>query len=45
MLKDFHVDVLFAGCDGAESTSGFYTSDLSALGIDKLMMSISDYKS
>jgi DeoR/GlpR family transcriptional regulator of sugar metabolism len=43
MLKDFHVDMLFAGCDGAESKSGFYTSDLSALGLDQLMISISDH--
>lgn len=43
MLKDFHVDLLFAGCDGAESTSGFYTSDLKSLSLDQLMISIADY--
>jgi DeoR/GlpR family transcriptional regulator of sugar metabolism len=43
MLKDFHVDMLFVGCDGADSKSGFYISDLSTISLEQLMISISDY--
>lgn len=37
MLKDFHVDILFVGCDGADSKSGFYTTDLGITGLEELM--------
>jgi len=43
MLKDFHVDMLFVGCDGADSKSGFYTTDLGTTSLEQLMISISDY--
>jgi DeoR/GlpR family transcriptional regulator of sugar metabolism len=42
MLKDFHVDVLFIGCEGADSKDGFYASDLLTLGLEQQMISISD---
>jgi len=43
MLKDFHVDMLFVGCDGADSKSGFYTTDLGTTSLERLEISISDY--
>ena len=42
MLKGFHVDVLFVGCDGADTTSGLYTTDLRTLGLEQQMISIAD---
>jgi DeoR family fructose operon transcriptional repressor len=42
MLKNFHVDVLFIGCEGADSKDGFYASDLRTLGLEQQMISISD---
>ncbi len=42
MLKDFHVDMLFIGCEGADSKDGFYTSDLRTVGLEQQMISISD---
>jgi len=42
MLKDFHVDMLFTGCDGADSKSGFYTTDLRTTCLEQSMICISD---
>jgi DeoR family transcriptional regulator of aga operon len=42
MLKDFHVDVLFIGCDGADSKDGFYTTDLRTISLEQQMISISE---
>jgi DeoR family transcriptional regulator of aga operon len=42
MLKDFHVDLLFVGCEGADSKSGFYTTDLRTVGLEQQMISIAD---
>jgi DeoR/GlpR family transcriptional regulator of sugar metabolism len=42
MLKDFHVDILFIGCEGADSKAGFYASDLLTLGLEQQMINISD---
>lgn len=42
MLKGFHVDILFVGCDGADSRSGFYMSDLRTINLEQQMISISD---
>jgi len=39
-LKSFHVDVLFIGCDGADSQSGFYTSNLLVSSLDEQMIKI-----
>jgi DeoR/GlpR family transcriptional regulator of sugar metabolism len=41
MLKDFHVDVLFVGCEGADSKEGFYTTDLRTISLEQQMISIS----
>lgn len=40
MLKGFHVDILFVGCDGADSQSGFYMSDLRTINLEQQMISI-----
>ena len=42
MLKNFHVDMLFVGCDGADSKDGFYTTDLRTTSLEQLIISISD---
>lgn len=42
MLKNFHVDILFVGCDGADSKDGFYLTDLGTTSLEQLIMSISD---
>jgi len=42
MLKSFHVDILFMGCDGADSKSGFYTADLRISGLEQQMINIAD---
>ncbi len=42
MLKSFHVDILFVGCDGADSRGGFYTSDLRIYGLELEMIDIAD---
>lgn len=41
-LADYHVDLLFTGCDGADSQEGFYTSDLNLASYEKLSVKISD---
>jgi DeoR family transcriptional regulator of aga operon len=40
MMKSFHVDILFIGCDGANSKSGFYTSDLHISSLEQQMITI-----
>jgi DeoR family transcriptional regulator of aga operon len=40
MLKSFHVDNLFIGCDGADSTRGFYTSNLLISSLEQEMINI-----
>jgi DeoR/GlpR family transcriptional regulator of sugar metabolism len=40
MLKSFHVDILFIGCDGADSKSGFYASDLLISSLEQEMINI-----
>lgn len=40
MLKSFRVDVLFIGCDGADSKNGFYTSNLLVSSLDEQMIKI-----
>ena len=42
MLKNFHVDILFVGCDGADSKDGFYISELGVSSLEQLIISISD---
>lgn len=42
MLKSFHVDILFMGCDGADSKSGFYTADLRISSLEQQMINIAD---
>jgi DeoR/GlpR family transcriptional regulator of sugar metabolism len=42
MLKNFHVDMLFVGCDGADSKDGFYNTDLGTTSLEQLIISISD---
>jgi DeoR/GlpR family transcriptional regulator of sugar metabolism len=42
MLKQFHVDILFIGCDGAISDEGFYTADMHVADLEKVMVSIAD---
>lgn len=42
MMTSFHVDILFMGCDGANSKSGFYTSDLHASSLEQQMITIAD---
>lgn len=41
-LADFHVDILFAGCDGASSTEGFYIGDLYLSNLEKAMIRIAN---
>ncbi len=42
MLQALHVDILFMGCDGADSEAGFYTADLHVSSLEQAMMRISD---
>lgn len=42
MLRSFHVDVLFIGCDGADSKSGFYASNLLISSLEQQMIKITD---
>lgn len=42
MLRGFHVDMLFIGCDGASSTDGFYTVDPHLSNLEQMMIGISD---
>jgi len=40
MMKSFHVDILFIGCDAADSKAGFYTSDLHLSSLEQGMITI-----
>jgi DeoR family transcriptional regulator of aga operon len=40
MMKSFHVDILFMGCDGADTKSGFYASDLHISSLQEQMITI-----
>ncbi|MHB9133308.1 MAG: DeoR/GlpR family DNA-binding transcription regulator [Armatimonadota bacterium] len=40
MLKNLHVDILFIGCDGADSTAGFYSTDINVASLEKAMIGI-----
>jgi len=42
MVKNFHVDVLFTGCDGAHSDDGFYTAEIQHSSLEQAMISIAD---
>ncbi len=42
LLQTLRVDVLFIGCDGANSEDGFYTADLHVSSLEQAMMRISD---
>lgn len=42
LLRTLHVDILFIGCDGANSEDGFYTADLHVSSLEQAMMRISD---
>jgi DeoR family transcriptional regulator, aga operon transcriptional repressor len=42
MLRSFHVDILFIGCDGADSRTGFYTTDLRISSLEQEMITIAD---
>ncbi|MHB0999719.1 MAG: DeoR/GlpR family DNA-binding transcription regulator [Armatimonadota bacterium] len=42
-LADFNVDLLFAGCDGANSTEGFYIGDLYLSNLEKAMIRIANH--
>ena len=42
MLKNIHVDILFMGCDGADSKSGFYTADFRLSSLDQQMINCAD---
>ncbi|MHC4872391.1 MAG: DeoR/GlpR family DNA-binding transcription regulator [Planctomycetota bacterium] len=41
-LADYHIDLLVAGCDGADTEAGFYTSDLNLANLEKLSARQSD---
>jgi DeoR family transcriptional regulator of aga operon len=41
-LAEFHVDVFFAGCDGADTNDGFYIGDLYLSNLEKAMIRIAD---
>jgi len=40
MLSSFHVDILFIGCDGADSKDGFYASNLLISSLEQQMIKI-----
>ncbi len=40
LLSDIRVDVLFIGCDGADSRTGFYSNDLHISSIEQAMIRI-----
>jgi DeoR/GlpR family transcriptional regulator of sugar metabolism len=40
IVKDFHVDTLFMGCDGASADDGFYSIDLHISSLEQAMMEI-----
>lgn len=42
VLSNFHVDVLFIGCDGAHSVDGFYTTESRTSAMEQAMIKIAD---
>ena len=38
ILGDLHVDLLFIGCDGADSLEGFYTADVHLASLERAMI-------
>ncbi|MCL5103806.1 MAG: DeoR/GlpR family DNA-binding transcription regulator [Armatimonadetes bacterium] len=42
LLNDLRVDVLFIGCDGADSRTGFYSNDLHISSLEQAMIRIAD---
>lgn len=43
MIKNFHVDRLFTGCDGARSDDGFYTAEIQHSSLEQAMISSADH--
>lgn len=43
MVKNFHVDLLFTGTDGARSDNGFYTAEVQHSSLEQAMISIADH--
>ncbi len=41
-LHDYHVDMLFTGCDGADAAQGFYTADLNLANLENQSVKISN---
>ncbi len=41
-LHDYHVDILFTGCDGADAAQGFYTADLNLANLENQSVKISE---
>ncbi len=41
-LSNYHVDMLFSGCDGADAAQGFYTADLNLANLENQSVKISD---
>ncbi|MCL5104866.1 MAG: DeoR/GlpR family DNA-binding transcription regulator [Armatimonadetes bacterium] len=42
LLHDIRVDILFIGCDGADSRTGFYSNDLHISSLEQEMIRIAD---
>lgn len=42
MMKNIHVDILFIGCNGADSKRGFYTSDIRISSLEEQMITTAD---
>jgi len=43
MIKNFHVDRLFTGCDGARSDDGFYTAEIQHSSLEQAMIRSADH--
>jgi len=43
MVKNFHVDLLFTGTDGARSDDGFYTAEVQHSSLEQAMISSADH--
>lgn len=41
-LKNYHVNYLITGCDGADSETGFFTTDLNLANLEKISVGIAD---
>ncbi len=42
LLHDIRVDILFTGCDGADSSTGFYSNDLHISNLEQAMIHIAN---